>query len=303
MSNPLEDLETQVWVLGALGRLARQGLLEAPAPADDPLAVAAQRLLVRAGLLDIDPVRPSASLSASLPPWLPSRSLSSFATATLALVSAFARGDAGGWREEDPEVIRFYGEISGRVVTRLLAEAISGLPGFPDRLDEPGAAFLDVGAGACGICIELCRQHPKLSAVGLEINPPSLAIGRKTVATAGLADRIEVRDQSVTEIDDEAAYDLLWVPQPFLPTPVLTAALPRLHRAARPGAVVVMGLAEPSGDGNLTAAAAEVGNLMAGGGQMPAELAAGLLARAGFVDIRPVGQQGHTVLVARRADD
>ena len=62
------------------------------------------------------------------------------------------------------------------------------LPGLAERLDRPGAAFLDVDTGAAGIVIAMCRVHAGLRAVGLDISAsavtdcsPSiyLAIGTK----------------------------------------------------------------------------------------------------------------------------
>ncbi|MFR9780856.1 SAM-dependent methyltransferase [Micromonospora sp. MS34] len=240
MARSLNDVQANVLVLGALGRLARQGLLDQPAPVDDPVAAACQRLLIATGLLAPDPVRPNESLAAVLPPGVPLAALGGYVAATLQLATALSAG-ATTWSPDEPEVVRFFGQANGPAVNHILAQLLTDVPGFPDRLDRPGAAFLDVGAGAAGISIGLCRRHPELAAVGLDINPLSVRVARSAVATAGLNDRIEVREQSVTDVYEVGAYDLLWVPQPFLPPAVLAAALPRLRRSARPGAVLVMG--------------------------------------------------------------
>ncbi|SCL33691.1 Methyltransferase domain-containing protein [Micromonospora rhizosphaerae] len=301
MPNPLEDLQANMWVLAALGRLARQGLLDSPAAADDALAVAAQRLLIAAGLLEPDPVRPSQSLLASLPPDVPAAAHGGLVASTLQLAGTLAGGDPAVWSPEDPETIRSYGLVSGIAVNHVLRRVLANVPGFPNRLDRPGAAFLDVGVGAAGISIELCRRHPSLKAVGLDINPPSVRVGRDAVSAAGLTNRIEVREQSVTEFEEVAAFDLIWVPQPFLPPPVLVAALPRLHRSARPGAVVVMGLAHTA-EGGLLGAAGDVQYLMLGGGRMSPGTAGQLLEDAGFLDVRVMTFFGTPLMVARRRE-
>jgi SAM-dependent methyltransferase len=284
-------------VLAATGRLARQGLLDAPAPADDALAVAAQRLLVEADWLEPDPVRPSQRLRAVLPPGFPLTAASGYVTELLGLVRRFADGGPGGWSQDDPALIRWRGAGSGILVGRIFARAFADLPDLPGRLDEPGAGFLDVGVGAGGISIMMCRQHPGLRVVGLDINPAAVAVAREEAAAAGLAEQIEVREQSVTDVDDVDAFDLVWVPQPFLPASELAAALPRLRRAIRPGAALIMPLATNAENG-VVGAAADVRHLMVGGGTMPTDRATDLLAAAGFARIKAVNFDGNVVMVA-----
>src|SRR3974390_3486967 len=86
--------------------------------------------------------------------------------------------------------------------------------------------------GSAGRVITMCRAHDQLHAVGLDISAVAVTAAREQVAAAGLANRAEIREQSVAAIEDVDAFDLLWVPQLFLSQPVLAEALPRLHRAA-----------------------------------------------------------------------
>jgi SAM-dependent methyltransferase len=97
-----------------------------------------------------------------------------------------------------------------------------------------------VGTGAAGALIALCRAHAGLRAVGVDISAAMVAAAREQIAVAGLGGRAEIREQSVAAIEDAGAFDLLWVPQAFLPEPVLAQALgthtsPQLqpHSAAR----------------------------------------------------------------------
>lgn len=299
MSNPLDDLQTQLWVLAALGRLARQGLLDRAAPPEDPLAVASQRLLIEAGWLEANPVGSSSRLRSAVPPGLPLDAPAFYVSDLLTLVRRYAEGTCEGWSQQDPDIIRWYGRVSGVAVPAAFTRAFAELDDFPERLTEPGAAFLDVGVGAAGISITLCRTYPQLRAVGLDISPAAIAVARDETKAAGLADRIEIRHQSVTDVDDLDAFDLIWVPQPFLSSPVLLAALPRLRRAARPGAAVVMGLAT-NDDHGLPGASADLHHLMLGGGTMSIETAGQLLTNAGFADAKALQVDGNTAMVAIR---
>src|SRR6266702_1675591 len=299
VAGPASDPTGQLWVVATLGRLAGQGLLERRADSTDPVAVAGQRLLIAAGLLDADPFGPSERLRSLLPAGAPLAAMNWFVRELLAGLSRYAGGAAPGWAETDPEVIRSRGAASGAVVLSLLDRCRAYLPGLAERLDRPGAAFLDVGTGAGGIVIALCRAHAGLRAVGVDISALAVTVAREQVAAAGLGDRAEIREQSVAAIEDADAFDLLWVPQAFLPEPVLAEALPRLYRAARRGAALVIAISANS-DTGVSGAVTDLRNLMTGGGTLSPQAAATMLHTAGFSEVETVVLPAGAVLVAQR---
>jgi hypothetical protein len=75
---PPGDPTDQLWVVAIVGRLAGQGLLERPADGTDAIAVAGQRLLIAAGLLDTDPFGPAERLRSLLPAGAPLTAMSWF---------------------------------------------------------------------------------------------------------------------------------------------------------------------------------------------------------------------------------
>lgn len=263
-----DDLNSQLWVLAAIGRLADQGLLDRAADPDDEVSVLSQQLLIETGWLLPNPLRPSTLLLTALPPGVPLGAASGYVREQFARVGRFANGAPAGWAETDHELVRWRGRSSG-----IMAQAMFGRC-CPDVLVR-AQDFLDVGVGAGGIAMQLCRQMPALRAVGLDISPTALDIARADVSAAGLDDRIQIRDQSVDTLSEVSAYDLIWLPQPFIPRPVLLAALPLLFRALRPSGCFVMPLAT---EGALP-------NFMSGGGTLPAEDAVKLLEQAGFLDV------------------
>jgi hypothetical protein len=56
----------------------------------------------------------------------------------------------------------------------------------------------------------------------------------------GLADRITIRPIPIEEIDDADAFDLAWMPAPFLPRAVLDAGVSVVTRSLRPGGWLVL---------------------------------------------------------------
>ncbi len=234
-----------------------------------------------------------------LPAGAPLAALSGLVRELLAMVSRYAGGAAAGWAETGRELIRSRGAASGAVVVSILDRCGPYLPGLAERLDGPGAAFLDVGTGAAGIVITLCRAHPGLRAVGVDISAPAVTVAREQVAAAGLGGRAEIREQSVAAIEDVDAFDVLWVPQAFLPEPVLAQALPRLHRAARPGAALVMAISV-NDDSGVGGAVTDLRNLMTGGGTVSPQAAATMLQAAGFSGVATVVLPAGTVMIAHR---
>jgi hypothetical protein len=140
-----------------------------------------------------------------------------------------------------------------------------------------------------------------LHAVGLDISAAAVTTAGEQVAAAGLTKRAEIRDQSVAAIGDVDAFDLLWVPQLFLPEPVLAEALPRLHRAARRGAGLLMPILTNS-DTGVSGAVTDLRNLMSGGGTLSAQAASTMLQTAGFSSVETADLPIGTVMVPARRD-
>ncbi|SDP42454.1 SAM-dependent methyltransferase [Lentzea jiangxiensis] len=268
-----DDLNAQLWILGAIGRLADQGLLERAADPDDELSALSQQLLIDTGWLLTDPLRPSARLLDAPPPGVAVSALSGYVREQLARVGRFTEGAPAGWNELDRDRIRWRGRASGVIAHGIIERCC------PDVLQR-AERFLDVGTGAGGIAMRLCRTLPALRAVGLEISPAALDVARIDVVAAGLDDRIEIRDQSVSDLTDVEEYDLAWLPQQFIPRAQLLEGLPRVFRSLRPDGALVMALASES----------DLPNLVTGGGTLSAEEAVKLVEQAGFRHVQTHGQ-------------
>jgi SAM-dependent methyltransferase len=271
MSEALRDLTAAAWALGAAGALAEGGVppgLEAPA-----------RDLVIAAGLDPDSL-PLADLRNTL-----------LQVADLAARSREGRLEAG-WTHDDPLIMQAQGEISAQPV-RALVEQVFPVMGVEVH------DFLDVGAGVGAMCIELCRRLPDARAVGLEPADAPLALARDNVRAAGLEDRIELRRQPVEELEDEAAYDVAWLAAMFMPRPAVTTALRVLHRAVRPGGIVLTGAMGAGGEGLPDAAARLRAALW--GAEVGLEELEGLARDAGYADVvRGPARGAVTPLILRR---
>lgn len=215
---------------------------------------------------------------------------------------AARRGDFElGWRYTDPEILRAQGVMSAGAVEMLEKRLLPSLPGMIERLSTEGAAFLDVGAGVGSVTIEMCRRFPRLRAVGLEPQEAPFSIASGAVAEAGLEDRIALRRQLVQDLEDEDAFDFVWLPATFLPTGVLERGLMAVARAMRGGAWMVTGVLGTEGDG-LRSAAGRLRAVLWGSDALSLDQLESFLGVAGFgeVGFMPTTPAGLMPVVAQR---
>jgi 2-polyprenyl-3-methyl-5-hydroxy-6-metoxy-1,4-benzoquinol methylase len=175
------------------------------------------------------------------------------------------------------------------------------LEGLGARLDAADAAFLDVGAGVAALSIAMAWQWPSLRIVAVEPWAPSVAIARERIKSAGLDERIELREQSVEDMTDQDVFDLVWIPSGFIPGQVVRAIMHRAVHALRPGGwLLLAALAAP--DDPLAAALTRLRATLWGGCLFAPGEAEQLLTAAGLRDVRKLpGPPGAAVgMVAGR---
>lgn len=206
---------------------------------------------------------------------------------------------APGWTYADADVLQGGGEITegfANVLPRLLPQ----LEGLGARLEGSDGAFLDIGTGVARLALGMARKWPALRVVGTDVWAPSLAIARKNVAEAGMEKRIELREQPGEELPDERAFDLVWIPAPFVPPHALGRLVERAHRALKPGGWLLFAAAK-SGD-DLRGAALRFRVALYGGAPSTQPEIEKLLADKGLTDVRtlPGPPRDFKIIVAGR---
>ncbi|MCS5495635.1 methyltransferase domain-containing protein [Cnuibacter physcomitrellae] len=196
--------------------------------------------------------------------WTQRRARSGHLASVLGQAASAATGSTRDWADVGDEAMIAQGTSSALIATTILqriAPAYGVLRG-----DDPARA-LDVGTGIGAIALALAEGVAALEVTGIDIAERPLELAGRRLAEAGseAASRIRLRLQDVTALADEAAYDLVWMPIPFLPDRIVDAALARASAALRPGGLLVLGTRPDVADPRSAVAAAWLAELSGGG--------------------------------------
>jgi len=289
----IPGLVDSIWVASALATA-----LGTPALADqDP----AGEVLAHAGLFERGESGwvPTQEFEAEIPPertdMLRQRLISVLGqSATIA-----ARGSGSGWDSYSDGVLLAQGRFSA-IAGRLLKAMLGSMPDLAAVFDER-RLIIDVGVGVAAGACSICETLPGTRVIGLDVNARALGLARELISAKELGDRIELRLQSVEQLQDVGVASLAHMSPPFIPRPALTEGIPRLYRAVRPGGALI--LSGISADG----AAGAVDRWQAynaGGSAVTFAECAELLTAAGFDQPRrpdlPPGTPPVAVLSRRR---
>jgi len=205
------------------------------------------------------------------------------------------------WNHNETGILQAGADVSAGFAEALKHKVAPNLSGLGERLESGNATFLDVGVGAAGLAIAMTRLWPSLKVVGIDLWPPSLALARDNVQRAGLTDRIELRQQSVVDLHDEAAFDLAWLPSLFLPKEIISVACTQVHSALRPGQWLLFAMANPSTDA-VAGSTVRLRTVLWGGCVVEFDEIERLLIQIGYVDVRalPVPPGSVIALIAAR---
>jgi demethylmenaquinone methyltransferase/2-methoxy-6-polyprenyl-1,4-benzoquinol methylase len=109
------------------------------------------------------------------------------------------------------------------------------------RIPPDAGRVLDVASGTAAVAIELARAAPARTVLGVDQSPEMLAAGRERVESAGLGDRIELRESRAEELpfaDEE--FDALTFTYLLRYVDDVPATLRELARVVKPGGTMAM---------------------------------------------------------------
>lgn len=186
---------------------------------------------VRADLGDLDRARTAAQ-----------------AAAPLLQTAALVNGNGALWAGQSDAALLAQGRASAQGAAAFAQFGVPRLLGLAEALARPGARMLDVGTGVAALAVAYAELFPALTVVGVDVLPRVLDLAAQTVAASTAADRVVLREQDVSALDEEAIYVLGWIPAPFVPEWALREGMPRVARALAPGGWAMVGHGKFGGD-------------------------------------------------------
>lgn len=291
----INRLQQGVWQLAALAVALGDD------PARDPEQKRqAQQVLVELGLMSetsagIAPAAGLAQLISSGRTGLAAESAANI------LQSAGVVSGAAAWASQDDDALLAQGRSSAQGAAAFKMFGLPAMEGLKDLFDGESPQMLDVGVGVASLAVAYCRTFPRLRIVGLDVLPRALELARGFVDEAGLADRIELRQQDVASLEDDRAYALAWLPAPFVPRPAVDAGVARIATALVPGGWLMMAHGKFHDD-RLENALSRFRASVYGGATLDDEEAQALLRGVGLEQVRtlPTPQGAPAITVGRR---
>jgi len=126
--------------------------------------------------------------------------------------------------------------LTAQDIAVFFQEALAELPQLVADLTK-GGRVVDVHCGGGRWLVAMARRFPALELVGIEFEEDSVARARANVTSAGLTDRITIRQAGVTDPGKVGEYDLAYFQYALHQLPdapaVLSAAWAALHPGGR----------------------------------------------------------------------
>jgi hypothetical protein len=288
----LNGLHEAVWELAAISLALRDA-----ATTDPQQREAAEEVLIAAGLLlrsagGTDPSPGLAAVTGGDPGRLAAQA------ATGILQSAAVLAGTTAWTSQDDEAILAQGAASAQGAQAFKIFAVPMMEGLGELLSGSSPMMLDVGVGVGAMAIAYCEAFPNLHVVGIDVFPRALQLARNLIDAAGLAGRIELREQDVAQLEDRDRFCIGWLPAPFVSRAAIEAGLERMAAALVPGGWLMVGHGKLADEG-LSSALTRLQTVAFGGTALNATEAQDLLRSVGLDHLAtlptPEGAPGITV--------
>jgi SAM-dependent methyltransferase len=229
------------------------------------------------------------------------RALAAQAAAPLLQTAALLTGAGALWAEQSDAAILAQGRASAQGARAFVEFGLPMLSGVAEAMAAPGARMLDVGTGVAALAVAYAEQFPALTVVGIDVLPRVFALATQNVRSSAVAERVELREQDVSTLDDHDAYALAFLPAPFVPQHALEGGVRRIARALIPGGWLMLAHGKFADD-PVENALTRFKTIAYGGTALDDTQAQDLLRTAGLVEIMtpPTPPGAPAITVGRR---
>jgi SAM-dependent methyltransferase len=119
---------------------------------------------------------------------------------------AFRNGETAPFQGRSEHFAKIIGEAIGGLHLITAKKLLPELPGLKPRLDA-GGSLLEIGCGTARFLMQFAKAWPQARAIGVDIDPTGIAIGRDAIAKAGFAERLHVVEGDAAAAVDAGSCD------------------------------------------------------------------------------------------------
>lgn len=168
--------------------------------------------------------------------------------ASVLQVAAVVSGEGQLWASQTDEALLAQGRASAEGAAPSSREG-HVLPGLAEAMWDGGhPKVLDVVTGVAAMAVSWAEQYPQITVVGIDVLPRVLGLAAKNVAASAARDRVIIREQDVSTLDETQTYSFAWMPAPFIPQPALREGVRRVADALVSGGWLTLGHGKFAGD-------------------------------------------------------
>jgi 2-polyprenyl-3-methyl-5-hydroxy-6-metoxy-1,4-benzoquinol methylase len=160
---------------------------------------------------------------------------------TAQVVEAFKTGAGIPWSAYGAEVVDIQGEFNRPwLVGQLGTEYLPGIPEVHERLQKPGARFLDVACGVGWASIATARAYPNATVLGIDSDQTSVDRANQNVADAGLGDRVKFECRDAASLSATEPFDAAIIVEAVHDMSNPVAVLGAIRKVLKPGASLLV---------------------------------------------------------------
>lgn len=201
--------------------------------------------------------------------------------------AALVGGEGQLWATQTDEALLAQGRASAQGAAQLAQQGLT-LPGLTEALGvAESPRILDVGTGVGAMAVFWAEHYPQITVVGIDVLSRALALAAKNVSESTARDRVVLREQDVSTLDEKATYVFAWIPAPFIPEQPLREGVRRVADALVPGGWLTLGHGKFAGD-PVDDALNRFKTIAHGGTALDDKQAQELLHQGGLVEIMTV---------------
>jgi len=155
------------------------------------------------------------------------------------IIDAYRTGGGVSWQEFGADARESQAEAN-RPWFDAMPAVLAEVPQVREALSRPDARIADVGAGLGWSSIALAKAYPQLRVEGFDVDTESVVAARDNAREAGVADRVEFREQDAAELAEHAPFDAIFAFECIHDLPHPIDVLRAMREAVRPGGAVLI---------------------------------------------------------------